>query len=445
MKVWPLSRYHTHDASTRAPVDAPLTARPDAQPGAGTGSEAPAGSVLIPVAEQIAQADAETEQLIDAQRYGNVDHPLVNTLGRPLNRRSPFYLGLMAGLGLLASYGLVHILLQVTQLITFILVALFLALGLEPLVSQLQHRGLRRGWSVVVVMVGLLLILGFIGWMVVPTFVTQIASLIDKTPGYLTALQDNGLVHQLDNRFHLTQQVQARATSSINAGTVTSVLGGVLGAGKALVDGVVAVVTVLVLTLYLMVALPTVKAACYKLVPHRRRVRVVFLGEQISRRVGGYVLGQTVVATINGSLTWLMLTVLGLPFPLVLAVMAGFLALIPIVGTIVGGVIITLVALTAGWTTALIALGYYIAYHVFEAYVLSPRIMHRAVNVPALVTIVAVLAGGTLLGVIGALIAIPVAAGLSLIYDQVLVPRQQGLKDDMPTEAATSGLSSNVG
>ena len=75
MKVWPLSRYHTHDASTRAPVDAPLTARPDAQPGAGTGSEAPAGSVLIPVAEQIAQADAETEQLIDAQRYGNVDHP----------------------------------------------------------------------------------------------------------------------------------------------------------------------------------------------------------------------------------------------------------------------------------------------------------------------------------------------------------------------------------
>jgi predicted PurR-regulated permease PerM len=294
-------------------------------------------------------------------------------------------------------------------------------------------------------MVGLLLILGFIGWMVVPTFVTQIASLIDKTPGYLTALQDNGLVHQLDNRFHLTQQVQARATSSINAGTVTSVLGGVLGAGKALVDGVVAVVTVLVLTLYLMVALPTVKAACYKLVPHRRRVRVVFLGEQISRRVGGYVLGQTVVATINGSLTWLMLTVLGLPFPLVLAVMAGFLALIPIVGTIVGGVIITLVALIAGWTTALIALGYYIAYHVFEAYVLSPRIMHRAVNVPALVTIVAVLAGGTLLGVIGALIAIPVAAGLSLIYDQVLVPRQQGLKDDMPTEAATSGMSSNVG
>jgi predicted PurR-regulated permease PerM len=201
-----------------------------------------------------------------------------------------------------------------------------------------------------------------------------------------------------------------------------------------LVDGVVAVVTVLVLTLYLMAALPSVKTACYKLVPQRRRVRVVFLGEEISRRVGGYVLGQTAVATINGFLTWIMLMVLGLPFSAVLAVLAGLLALVPIVGTVIGGVIITLVALSAGWSTALFALGYYIAYHVFEAYVLSPRIMHHAVDVPAVVTIVAVLAGGALLGVVGALIAIPVAAGLALIYDQVLVPRQQGL-----TGGATSG------
>jgi predicted PurR-regulated permease PerM len=211
------------------------------------------------------------------------------------------------------------------------------------------------------------------------------------------------------------------------------VLGGVLGAGKAFVDGLIATITVLVLTLYLMVALPSVKAAGYKLVPQRRRVRVVFLGEEISRRVGGYVLAQTSVAIINGILTWIMLVVLGLPFPAVLAVLAGLLALIPIVGTIVGGTTITIVALAAGgWVTAVVALGYYILYHLFEAYVLSPRIMHRAVDVPAIITIVAVLAGGTLLGILGALIAIPVAAGLSLIYDQVLVPRQQGLTDPAP-------------
>jgi predicted PurR-regulated permease PerM len=295
-----------------------------------------------------------------------------------------------------------------------------------------MRRGLRRGQAVVVVLMGLLITVGLIGWIVVPTLVDQVNLLIDKTPGYLTDLQNNRLVTRLDNRFHITQQVQESAASSIDEGTVSSVMGGVLGAGRALVDGVVAVVTVFVLTVYLMAALPSVKAACYKLVPQRRRARVVFLGEEISRRVGGYVLGQTCVAVINGLLTWIMLVVLGLPFPAVLAVLAGVLALVPIVGTIIGGVIITLVALSAGWVTALIALGYYIAYHAFEAYVLGPRIMHRAVDVPAVVIIVAVLGGGALLGVVGALIAIPVAAGLSLIYDQVLVPRQQGLTDKPP-------------
>lgn len=405
----------TKDATTPVPGVAPVV----------VAEERP-----VVVAEQNARAASDTEQLIDDQHNGNLDKEAVNTLGEPLNRRSPFYLGLMAGLGLLVSYGLVHVLLQLTQIITYILVALFLALGLEPLVSRLSRRGFRRGYAVLVVMLGLLAVFAFIGWVVVPTFVAQIDALVTNAPNYLTTVEHNRLVEQLDNRYHIVQQVQARVASGINAGTLTSVLGGVLGAGKVLADGVIAIVTVLVLTLYLMVALPSVKAACYKLVSYRRRARVVFLGEEVSRRVGGYVLAQTAVAAINGVLTWIMLIILGLPFPAVLAVMAGVLALIPIVGTIIGGATITLVALTAGgWLTALGALGYYILYHVFEAYVLSPRIMHRAVDVPALITIVAVIAGGTLLGIIGALIAIPVAAGLSLIYDQVLVPRQQGPTD----------------
>jgi predicted PurR-regulated permease PerM len=426
LRTWPSRRNHIRGPEDELGADALIP------PGAtsNAGSAHAAESAPVAVAEQNARAAQDTEQLIDDQHNGNLDEEAVNTLGEPLNRRSPFYLGLMAGLGLLVSYGLVHMLLQLTQIITFILLALFLALGLEPLVTQLMRRGLRRGYAVLVVMVGLLAVVAFIGWVVVPTFVAQVVTLINDAPNYLKAVEHNKLVERLDNRYHLVQQVQARAKSGINADTVTSVLGGVLGAGKALVDAVIATVTVLVLTMYLMVALPSVKAACYKLVPQRRRVRVVFLGEEISRRVGGYVLAQTAVAAINGVLTWIMLVVLGLPFPAVLAVLAGLLALVPIVGTIIGGVTITLVALAAGgWVTAVIALGYYVLYHAFEAYVLSPRIMHRAVDVPAVITIVAVLAGGALMGVIGALIAIPVAAGLSLIYDQVLVPRQQGPTD----------------
>lgn len=380
-----------------------------------------------PVAEQVATADRETESLLDDERTGGLDDDRVNTLGEPLNRRSPFYMGFMAALGVLLAYGLIHVMLQLTQIITFVVVGLFLALGLEPLVSELMSRGLTRAWSVVIVMSTLLVVLVFIGWMIVPTLAEQVSSLIARTPGYLTDLQHNQVVAQLDQRFHIADRIEREAASSVDAGRLTSLLGGVLGAGKVLVDGVVAAVTVLVLTLYFMAALPAAKVATYKLVSHRRRARVIFIGEEICRRVGGYVLGQTCVATINGVLAYVMLIVLGLPFPAVLAVVVGLLALVPIVGTVVGAVLVTLVALTAGWGTALIALAYYIAYHVFEAYVLSPRIMHRAVAVPPAVTIVAVLAGGTLLGAVGALIAIPTAAGLLLIYEQVLVPRQQGL------------------
>jgi predicted PurR-regulated permease PerM len=412
---------HPPDDDARANA----TVAPNPDPAAAT-PPVPVQELPVAVADQVAAANQETEGLLHDQRSGGLGVAGVDTLGEPLNRRSPFVIGFTAALGVLLAYGLVRLLLELTQIITFIVVALFLALGLEPLVARLMRAGLRRGWAVVVVMLSFVLVLAFIGWMIVPTFAEQIGALVNKTPGYVTHLQHNHLIEQLDHRFHVMDRIQNRAKSSINEGTITSVLGGVLGAGKALVDGVVGVVTVLVLTLYLMAALPSVKTAAYKLVPQKRRARVVYLGEEISRRVGGYVLGQVTIAVINGVLTYIMLIVLRLPFAAVLAVLAGFLALIPIVGTVVGGVIITLVALSAGWETALFALGYYIAYHVFEAYVLSPRIMHRAVDVPAVVVIIAVLAGGTLLGIIGALIAIPVAAGLSLIYDRVLVPRQQG-------------------
>jgi predicted PurR-regulated permease PerM len=387
-------------------------------PGSETSSVSPS------VADQTARADAETEALLIAHQSRDPDVTEVNRLGAPL-RRSPFSTGFMAALGVLLAYGLVHVLLNLAQVLTLIVVALFLALGLEPLVSGLMRRGFGRGRAVLLIVLSLSMLIAGIGWLVVPTVVEQVGTFVDRAPGYLDHLQHTSFVMQLDARFHIVHKVKLQAHSGLSSLTMSTLLGGVLGAGKAVLDVVVAVITVFVLTLYLMVALPSVKTAAYKLVPQGRRARVVFLGEEISRRVGGYVLGQAVLAVTNGVLTYLMLILLGLPFSAVLALVVGLLALLPIVGTVIGGVIITLVALSVSWATAFVALGYYIAYHLVESYVLSPRIMHRAVGVPPIVVILAVLAGGTLLGVIGALIAIPIAAGLSLIYEQVLVPRQQ--------------------
>lgn len=350
----------------------------------------------------------------------DVTHP-----GLALDRRSPFFMGLLGALGLATGYGVVLMILTLSQIITYIIVAMFIALGLEPVVGRLARRGWGRGRAVAVTMLGLLVICGLLGWLIIPVIVDQITVLAQRTPDYVQDIQNNRWVNEINNRFHVTDRMLTDFKGSVGEGTVTSVFGGVIGVGKVFADAVLAMFTVLVLTLYFTVAMPSVKIAVYKLVPLSRRPRVVHLSEEISRRVGGYMLGQLCVAVINATLAYVILLLLGLPFPLVLAVVVGLLALVPIVGTLVGAVLLTLVALTSGWAAAVIMLGYYIAYHLVETYLISPRIMRKTVEVPPVITIVAVLAGGTLLGILGALVAIPIAAGLLLIYDQVVVPRQQ--------------------
>ena len=161
--------------------------------------------------------------------------------------------------------------------------------------------------------------------------------------------------------------------------------------------------------------------------PASKRERFIDLAEQITASVGYYVMGQVTMGVINGVLSAIFLTIIGAPFPAVLAVIAFFFSLIPLVGTLTGSAIIVLTCLIPGLdgspTTALIAAIYYLIYMQIEAYVISPRIMNRAVSVPGAVVVIAALAGGSLLGLLGALIAIPVAASILIIYRQVVIPR----------------------
>ncbi len=378
------------------------------------------------VAEQVERSATETARLVSDQASGEADDPAVLRPGAPLNRHSPFYLGFMAVLGGLLAYGLVHVVLALSELLTLVVIALFLSLGLEPIVARLVRLGLRRGWAVFVVFCGLAIAFTLLGWLIVPTVAEQSTDVVKQAPMYLNHLQQNHLVKELNARWHLSDRISRDLQKHVlTQETFTSVFGGVLGATRAVLAGVVATVTVLVLTSYLLVAMPSVKTAAYQLVPRSRRPRVVYLSEEIARRVGGYLLGQLCIASLNGVLSYIILRALGLPFPALLAILVGLLALVPVFGTPIGGVLVTLVALSSSVTEAVIVLGYYVAYHLLEAYLVGPRIMRRTVEVPPALTIVAILAGETLLGIVGALIAIPVAAGLMLLYEQVLVPRQQ--------------------
>lgn len=345
--------------------------------------------------------------------------------GRPLNRQSPFFVGFVGAAGVLAAIGLYNLLGRLSQVVVLLVVALFFALALDPAVEALRRRGLRRPASVSVVFAAVTVALVLVGLIVVPPVVDQGTLLVENMPGYVRHLLDQPLFHDLDAQWDLTDRAEEEFNKRLADGSfMSSVFGGVLGAGRALVGGFFSTFTVLVLTLYFLSTLPSIKNASYALVPRSRRRRVTKLSEEIMRRVGLYAIGQVAVATTNAVCSYVMMTILGIPYAAVLAVVVGVLGLIPMVGATLGAIIVAVVALFGEPRDAIIVVIYYIVYQQIENYVIAPRVMQRTVSVPGAVTVVAALIGGALAGVLGALLAIPVAAGLLLIYEEVLVPRQ---------------------
>ena len=352
-----------------------------------------------------------------APRYGSA--------GRPLNRQSPFYVGFVGAIGVLVALGLWRTMGRLTTVITLLVVAFFLTLALNPLVESLTRRNVRRPAAVVTVFAGVLIVFTLLGVVVVPPVAEQGALLVEETPGYVDSVLNSGLVRQIDQDYQvvdkLSEELNKRVTDS---GFLSQVFGGVLGAGRAVLTGVFQFFTVMILTLFFLASLPKVKHAAYQMVPASRRPRVVSLSEEIMRRTGSYAIGQVAVATVNAVLSWLMMSIVGIPYAAVLAVVVGFLGLVPMVGATLGALLVCTVAVFDEPRKAIIALVYYVVYQQIENYVVVPKIMQRTVSVPGAVTVVAALAGGTLLGMLGALLAIPFAAGLLLLYEEVLLPRQ---------------------
>ncbi|MCU1546559.1 MAG: family transporter, partial [Homoserinimonas sp.] len=184
-------------------------------------------------------------------------------------------------------------------------------------------------------------------------------------------------------------------------------------------------VIVLILTLYFASSLNSMKRGMYQLVPASKREKFIDISEQVSSSVGRYVVGQATLAFTNGVLSFIFLSIIGAKYSVLLAFIAFLFGLVPLVGTLTGSTVIVLfVLLFNGWPTVIYAAIWYLLYMQIEAYLFNPRIMNRAVKVPGVVVVIAALAGGTLLGVLGALVAIPVAASIMIIIRQVFIPRQ---------------------
>jgi predicted PurR-regulated permease PerM len=339
-----------------------------------------------------------------------------------LLRHSPFNIGFFGALGALIAVFLSQQLLSISSILVLLVMSMFLAIGLNPTVEFFMRRGVRRGLSVLLVLVVVLSVLALFVVAVAPVISEQIAAITQNAPGWLDDLQANKQVQKLDDQY----DVIAKAREYIQNGDFGQrVFGGALGVGLRVLSALTNSLIVLVLMIYFLASLPSIKHAAYSLAPASRRPRVSELGDRIIRSTGAYVAGAFLVALCAGISTLVFSLVVGLgDYAFALAFVVGLFSLIPVVGAFVSGAIMTLLGLTVSPTVALVALVYYLAYQQLESYVIYPRIMKKSVDIPGSVTVVAALVGGSLMGVIGALLAVPVAAALLLLHREVFLKRQ---------------------
>ncbi len=359
---------------------------------------------------------AEAE--LQAAEMTSPEQPL-GAPGRRFDRRSPFFIGLAGSAGVAVTYGAVQLVSAMSSVLVLIGVAFFLALGLEPVVSWCVNHGLRRWFSTALVFVVFLAGIGAFAAAAIPPLSQQVDHLINHAPQYLQQAQDNSsFIGRLNERFHLQQHI-----SDAVGGIDESALHQVLSAGTAVLGVVGDTLITVVLTLYFLADMPRIRATLYRLVPHSRRPRTILIGDEIFAKVGAYVLGNVLISLLAGAATLIWLTVFDVPYALLLSIMVALFDLVPVVGSTLAGVIVAAVALTVSLPICIATIAFYVVFRLVEDYALIPRIIGRAVHVPALTTVVAVLMGAALLGIVGALVAIPIAAAVQLIVEEVLYPR----------------------
>jgi predicted PurR-regulated permease PerM len=353
---------------------------------------------------------------MESERFG--------TPGAPLNRSHPFLYGFLATLGVATAYLVIKAVQSASQVLVLILISLFLAVGLNPAVEALRKRGLKRSGAVLTITLIFVLIVGGFTAAVAPPIYKQTTQLVQNAPEYLDRIATNPTIANLDKNYHFIDKAKEKLSTQVQDGKlVVSAFGGVIGVGKTIFSGLFSAITVFILTLYFLAALPKFTKTAYSLVPASRRERVSKISDEILVRIGGYVGGQLVVAGIAGLATFVAALALGLPYALSLAMVVALCDLIPLIGATLGAVVATLVGFVYDTKSGIIILIFYIIYQQLENYVIYPKFMKRSVSVPAIVTIIAALIGGSLLGLLGGLLAIPTAAAILLIIDQVAIPR----------------------
>lgn len=373
-------------------------------------------------AERTTRAVQAAEAAAEASRRA-ADELAAGGRGRPDSATlHPFRIGFLGGAGLLLAYATYLSLDTLRGTLIVIAVALLLAIGLDPAVSGLVRRGMRRGWAVAIVFLALVAALGGALYAIVPPIVTESAAFVQSVPTLITNLQHNQTINNLNEKFGILNAIKnSNFIQTIGSGAA----GSILTAGVTVASVAADLLIVLVLSLFFLAGFPKMKSAAYRLAPASRRVRVSDLGDKILKQMGGYLVGATIVAVQAGFVAGVFAAIVGLPYPWAIALGAAVLDFVPVIGPITVGVSMTLLGFTQSLTIGIVAAAFYLTQHLFEAYWLYPRVMRRQVDISTGAVVVALLVGGALLGVTGAVLAVPVAAAVQLMVREVVMPMQE--------------------
>ena len=338
-----------------------------------------------------------------------------------------FLMTVGVGLALLAYY----IFNNVGALVGWVTGAIFIALGLDPIVRRLEAWGIKRNIGVIVVLAGFAGAVAALVMSIGPIISEQASKFVQYAPNIYQNVLNSDWYHELDQQFNISTWVNENVPkfleSTFSSSQVNGFMSSLLSAGSTLAQSVTGVIIVLFLSLYFLSSMDTIKAWGVRLAPGSKRTRVKYITDKITDSVGNYVMGQALVAVCNALFAFFTMLFLGFSFPQLMAIVILILAFIPLVGGVVALILTSLILLTQGWSMALWFAIVYFLYLQVESYLISPRIMARAVSVPAGVAIISVAAGGALWGVLGALIAIPAAASMLILVREVFIPRQDQL------------------
>jgi predicted PurR-regulated permease PerM len=324
----------------------------------------------------------------------------------------------------------------VRHVLLLVVVAAVLAVGLDTPVRRLERWRIRRGWAVMIIFLATLLFLGLFAFLVIPPIAREIRQLASDIPDYIERLRRGhatGFIADLERKYHLSARLK-EATSKLPS-LASASFGTILGFTKSIASLIFNTLTVAILTIYFLVALPRGEKTAESLVAGEHRQRNIQIFQAALQRIGGYVSGNIAISIIAGVFAFVALTIIGVPFAAALAMWVAITDLIPTVGATLGALVAVIVAAFSSIGDAIATFAYFMAYQQMENYLIAPRVMKKAVDLSPAAVIISVLIGASLAGLAGALLALPLAAAAKVVIREIWLLDRLSL----PTVRESSG------